>query len=236
MIANTPKEKFEQAMDLIRKELEGTGLLKKAFRQTSLKSHPDRNGGDDEVFKVVDALYKAVSPFLDKNNKPSRSEYTNLAQTLRQLPEDISRTLVTKIKTENPQLAHVNLTNPVLFNIKNTYAHTASNPKEGRRHAFEVDANDFKNLKEKYQDTKGDFLKTSILSDLKQQIENTSSKEELKSLEKQIKQSPEYKVLSTGQGLATKIFGLKTSSVDALEKMFTQQEKNISKAPAPKGG
>ncbi len=39
--------------------------------------------------------------------------------------------------------------------------------------------------------------------------------------------SPGYTVLKTGQNLFTQITGIKTSSIEALEEMFKDQEVNI---------
>ncbi|EHL32331.1 hypothetical protein LDG_5714 [Legionella drancourtii LLAP12] len=45
----------------------------------------------------------------------------------------------------------------------------------------------------------------------------------------ELKSKPEYKILEKGQGIATKVFGLETSSVKAFNKMVDEQGKNLSK-------
>ena len=120
--------------------------------------------------------------------------------------------------------------------IRNNYAYKVSDPLAGRAHKqytasltninFQkpqttADFNDFKNRYQKYT---GDYLKSQILEDLKKQIQDTSSKEELDALKEKVKTSYEYDVLKTGQGWFTQTFGIKTSSVDALDSMFEQQE------------
>lgn len=229
MIPETSKEHFEKAMQLIMEQSEKD--LKKMFRQASLKAHPDKEGGVQEVFKAITALSEAVVPFVDQTKKPSNQEKINLAQTLRQLPPEISEKLINKIKLENPQHATANLMNPVIHTVKNTYAHRVSTPLENRAHDYEVNSSKFKNLKEQFQDLKGDYLKSKILENLKSRIENVSSKDELKELKKEIMSSDEYKVLNTGQGLFTKITGIKTSSVKALDAMINEQEQNLNRSP-----
>ncbi|WP_040534277.1 hypothetical protein [Legionella drancourtii] len=60
-------------------------------------------------------------------------------------------------------------------------------------------------------------------------VENTTSKAELDKLVQELKSKPEYKILEKGQGIATKVFGLETSSVKAFNKMVDEQGKNLSK-------
>ena len=116
--------------------------------------------------------------------------------------------------------------------IENKYAYKAFNPEAGRSHLFSASistasvADDFKS---RYKAMHGDHLKTKILEDLKEKIQNTSSKAELGELKTKLMTSPEYDVLKTGQGLFTRITGIKTSSVVALEDMLKQKEESFDK-------
>ena len=110
----------------------------------------------------------------------------------------------------------------------NYYPHQVNSPHDKKRfHAFEVNVEKYASLKERYRDAKGDYLKSSILADFQNKIENTSSKEELETLVRKFKLSDEYKVLEKGQGLVTKVLGLETSSVKALKEMIEAQENNL---------
>jgi len=117
--------------------------------------------------------------------------------------------------------------------IVNKYEHQASNESEGRFHLFTASASSVKGFKQDYQAMRGDHLKTKILEDFKRQIENISSPKELKTFKDNLENSPEFKVLNTGQGLFTKITGIKTSSVVALEDMISQKEESL-KTPTPR--
>lgn len=108
----------------------------------------------------------------------------------------------------------------------NLYAHKTLDPSGGRTHLFAVTAPNeaFKNYKAQYQKLRGDHLKTEILEDLRSQIEGAHSLAELNNLKDNLMQSPEYNILKKGQGVFTKITGIKTSSVKALEAMFKEKE------------
>ncbi len=130
--------------------------------------------------------------------------------------------------------------------VKNTYTYKITDPAAGRDHkSYTVSLNnvkfqkaqtsaDFAAFKNKYQSHKGDHLKTLILEDLQKRIEETSTKEELADLKKELMDSYEADVLKKAQGWFTKKFGLKTSSQKVLENMLKQQEKYLSDTSPPK--
>ncbi|MBL7479429.1 hypothetical protein [Legionella bononiensis] len=127
-----------------------------------------------------------------------------------------------------------------LEQVINTYAYKTTEPSNGRDHkSYTVSLDkikfqksdtsiEFQNFKNKYQAYKGDQLKTQILEDLKSRIQDASTKQELKDLKEELKTSYEGDVLKTGQGWFTQTFGLKTSSMKALEHMIEQQEEFLS--------
>ncbi|CEG56000.1 conserved protein of unknown function (putative substrate of the Dot/Icm secretion system) [Legionella fallonii LLAP-10] len=130
--------------------------------------------------------------------------------------------------------------------IKNNYSYKTSDPLSGRDHkkrtvdlsnvSFQKpeSSEEFKNFKSKYGNLKGDHLKTKILEDFRQQIEETTSKKELADLKTKIEASYEYDVLKKAQGWFTGKVGIKTSSEKALADMFKQQEKFLSNTdPSP---
>ncbi|WP_133131348.1 hypothetical protein [Legionella yabuuchiae] len=98
----------------------------------------------------------------------------------------------------------------------------------GRSHAMQATVEKFNNLKEKYSSIKGDHLKSQILNEFKEKIENTSNLDELNILKNTLMKSDEYKVLKTGQGITTRALGLETSSVRAFKEMISEQEKNLT--------
>ncbi|OEH46990.1 Multifunctional virulence effector protein DrrA [Legionella parisiensis] len=127
----------------------------------------------------------------------------------------------------------------ISYQIANKYAYKISESQDGRDHQSYTAAlsninfqnqtsPEFQDFKSKYQKYKGDYLKTQILEDIKNQIQETSSKTELYELKEKLKNSYEYQVLKTGQGWFTQTFSLDTSSVKAFDKMFKQQEDNLS--------
>ncbi len=127
------------------------------------------------------------------------------------------------------------------YRIKNTYDYKVSDPLSGRDHktrtadlsnvSFEKSesSDEFKIFKNKYGTLKGDHLKTKILEDFRNQIEETTSQRELADLKTKLETSYEYDVLKKAQGWLTEKFGFKTSSEKALADMFKQQEEYLSK-------
>jgi hypothetical protein len=127
----------------------------------------------------------------------------------------------------------------VIKQVMNNYAYKTLESSAGRDHSSYTvslsttkfqqmeSSEDFKNFKDTYQDYKGDHLKTKILETLQNKIQQTSSKEELDKLKKELKASPEYDVLKTGQSWFTQKTGVKTSSVRALDNMIKQKEKYL---------
>ena len=72
----------------------------------------------------------------------------------------------------------------------------------------------------------GDELKTALLTHFKSLIMNSSSLKELNYQIDLFKNSKSYVTLTTGQGLITRLFGLKTSSTHALDKIVEDVRKN----------
>jgi len=89
-----------------------------------------------------------------------------------------------------------------------------------------ANANRFHLFTVEYAGKKGDQAKTAILSKLSQEISRCESKESLAEFKATTMspQSEEYKLLKTGTGFFTHVFGLKTDSEVALEKMFAVAE------------
>lgn len=98
---------------------------------------------------------------------------------------------------------------------------------EGREHRYTASTENFKNVKEKYQQMRGDALKTEILADFKDKLAEATDEQSLKQIVAELKGKDEYKILAKGQGLTTQLLGLKTSSVSAFEKMVEETRESI---------
>nr|HAT8715100.1 hypothetical protein [Legionella jordanis] len=112
--------------------------------------------------------------------------------------------------------------------LKNLYRHSSLDG-NSRKHASPVSLDNLEvkgdfhkvhDLKAKYKGVMGDALKTSILLDFKTQLENCNTREDLEKKITEIEASPAYHVLKKGQGITTQLLRLKTSSIDALEKLI----------------
>ena len=127
--------------------------------------------------------------------------------------------------------------------VKNSYPYQVHAGCQGRPHkpfgffsSWEVCASHFQGLNECYNDATGDYLKTRILDDFNQQIQGCKDIESLNDLKATFKLSVKFAVLNTGQDvfmyLFGQLFGIKTSSVKALEQMFHDKETNLSESLA----
>ncbi len=89
-------------------------------------------------------------------------------------------------------------------------------------------------FKSQYENTKGDVLKTKILINFKAGIEKCTNLEEIDRYVAKYKNSEEYKILETGQGLLTRAahkVGLKemirTDSVSAIDEIVKEAKENL---------
>ena len=111
-------------------------------------------------------------------------------------------------------------------NLSEHYKHSTINA--GRNHLFTATS---KNLSREFNDFKGDILKTKILLNFKEKLEGATNIEGLNKIVDDFKKSPEYTTLKTGQGITTRVLGLKTDSVKALEKMITSAQDGVTNKP-----
>lgn len=95
---------------------------------------------------------------------------------------------------------------------------------KGRKHRSPASA---KGLDEKFTGKQGDVLKRAILEDFQEQLAQCQTKESVTQFIERYKTTPEYGVLKTPQDATSKILGLKTSSVKALEKMVDKVSNNL---------
>lgn len=117
------------------------------------------------------------------------------------------------------------LSRPSLHLESTHYQHIIDSPKQGRFHALSVSG---EGLKDEFKNLKGDYLKSKILLSFKKELEKIESVEALERRVNEIKEkSPEYKVLTRGQGLMTLFFRLETSSAKAFDEMVLEQKRNI---------
>mgnify|MGYP002136638831 FL=1 len=109
--------------------------------------------------------------------------------------------------------------------LKSHYEYASNS--NSRFHALEASSQHYKNFR-------GDVLKTKILSKFKSELEGCTEFLQLQNKVIELKNSDEYKILAKGQGLTTRMFGLKTSSVDAFNKMVDEIKQNFSSSPKNK--
>ncbi|WP_367605513.1 hypothetical protein [Legionella sp. W05-934-2] len=102
-----------------------------------------------------------------------------------------------------------------------------------RQHSFhEVSSADFalSEFQEQYSGLKGDALKRSLLKELKDSLEKVNSASEIEAIKKEFVTSGKMKVIDTAQGRTTyflSVFGLKTDSHRAVDKLFQSAHKRI---------
>ncbi|MCW8400787.1 hypothetical protein OQJ26_18555 [Legionella sp. PATHC038] len=118
-------------------------------------------------------------------------------------------------------------------NAQESIAEYRAGSTKDREHTFrEVSASNFNcaEYKKEYQELRGDALKRAILKSLKDSLADVTTIEDVKKLKTKFLTSPEMEVINKAQGRTTEIlgvFGLKTDSRKAVEKLFKDAEKRI---------
>lgn len=113
-----------------------------------------------------------------------------------------------------------------------------SGSQENRVHRFhEVSADDFphERFKREYKSIKGDALKRTILHELKDELAQVGTREELMEIKTRFLNSPEMAIFDKAQGKWTHRFDLKTDSHKAVEKLFAAAEERLNDADKAKG-
>ena len=118
--------------------------------------------------------------------------------------------------------------------ITNNYVHKSATLAAGRSHSFfaSVPIKNLDSVNKRYHQLSGDNLKTEILNDFRNIIENEqiTTNEQLQQFKNKLMNTPEFEILKTGQDRFTRWMSwtgiIKTSSVKAFDDMF-EQKKNI---------
>lgn len=110
--------------------------------------------------------------------------------------------------------------NPIFQSLKITekYQYYVTSSERNRTHSSEVTTNNLQdNFKQRFQNQKGDYLKSTILKDFYESLKGAKTVEEVNKIVATYKQDGRYKILATGQDWATNFFNLSTSSAKAFE-------------------
>ena len=108
-----------------------------------------------------------------------------------------------------------------LSQLRHYYIHAVDNEQNGRYHFFSIEQS--VNIKGNFSAMKGDYLKTHILEAFKTQIEQFPA-DTFEERVCELRNSDGFKLLKKGQGIATRLLSLTTSSVNAFEKMVLDKK------------
>ena len=111
-----------------------------------------------------------------------------------------------------------------ITSLKDDLGYEYATLRTGRFHIFTATP---KGLIPRFKRDKGDVLKTRILLQFKAKLAKATSPIELQRIVQALKSSPEYTILKTGQGITTRLFGIKTDSVKACEKMVKKAAQDL---------
>ena len=109
--------------------------------------------------------------------------------------------------------------------VKNSYLEKIGG-KERKYHAFKA-SDTGPNTAQMTQPLKGDLLKNRILAEYADLLNNAENDEKLEKVIDDIKKTPEYEILRKGQGIVTRLFGLKTTSLEVLENMLKERLESL---------
>ncbi|MGC1181688.1 hypothetical protein [Legionella sp.] len=187
--------------------------LEKAFLAYEMYAFPDlaaiffKHPSDS---KLKEASFEYAAWQRMQREFPAENDIPNLINTiLRPIIDLFAKKLVEKI-------------------VERHYPHMVSNATKGRQHAFGVNGAKFLKLKEDLKNLKGDHLKSQILIDFQKQLTQSKTHQEVDALVAGFKTSSEYEVLTTSQGVTTRLTKSPTSSIKALNEMIKEHKANIN--------
>lgn len=171
--------------------------------------------------------------FLEEFGSPAEERYeraiNNLKAVILKPSVDFFNAPIVPIIPTTPAIIPATPARKSLAEVAQYYTH-AVNPKEsGRSHLYRASTATYTSLASnpEYSSLTGDSLKTKILENFKEQLEACSTKGALLSTVARLKETDEYQILSTGQGLFTRTLGIETSSVKAFNQMVKGLSANL---------
>lgn len=192
----------------------------------------DKLIGETAIFSLLDGLNDTKGPLTDRRMK-ELSSFARVASQGKKI-EELGLEKFHKGMWRNQTVAE-NIEDRVEGRMDgpheslNQPQQPAQIPTQNRKHSFEVRGSEFEDFKTKYQSLRGDILKSQIISDFKDKLDDISDKETLDHFVDDFKKSISYKVLSTGQDLTTKLFFLDTSSQKKVEGIIKEKEDEIAR-------
>ncbi|WP_454782181.1 hypothetical protein [Legionella sp. WA2022007384] len=243
------KQSTYQNIPVIKEELEKIKTLepfldklnKTKVELSSLKTEYERIIEDKLGIKVSTAQEMSAEQ-IQELREPHKTAVTHLQELTKMQAMNENDAAEHMSKRSCPNVQELKESLKAIY-IKTIYSPAdLENPRD---HQYEVTTDTVKNtsveFKQKYQDAKGDALKTRILSDFKSKIEEFSSEQDIKKYLKEYKKSDAYKTLAAGQGEFTRIahkVGLEkwitTSSVKAINQIVKDAVKKIEEQQAPR--
>ncbi|KTC85140.1 DnaJ domain-containing protein [Legionella brunensis] len=250
----TVSNNFDGLLELLDVEELTADNLKKSYKNAAAKWHPDKNPNDPEAgakFDILRKNYALLLPLAEtKNGKISPLEEIAIAEKMAVSSVKANNTILNMIAGVSQDLADAikGLVTDMLtkLNLEAVtglhYEYARVDIDGGRQHSRQVDVSTAglteeqqQKLHPSLQGLKGDVLKTKILANFKDSFRLAQNQEDVDRIVKEFKAGPEYKILKTGQDMATRFFHLKTSSAIAVEDIVKEVEADLAskKAAAP---
>ncbi|KTD43095.1 hypothetical protein [Legionella parisiensis] len=115
--------------------------------------------------------------------------------------------------------------------LKGKYQHYVTSNKENRDVASVATCDTLKeqSIKDKYQQCRGDFLKSTILKDFYEDLENAGTPKAVNEVIERYKRDGRYDTLAKAQNTTMQVLGMTTSSAQAFEKMIAERLDDIGK-------
>jgi hypothetical protein len=100
-------------------------------------------------------------------------------------------------------------------------------PHRNRFHGAPVNSEVFSDMKDQFKEFRGDMLKANILADIKDKILGAPNEYVLNLIVNGFKQSQEYTILKTGQGVVTTLLNLETDSIKEFNKIVDEATEEL---------
>ncbi|MCE0721800.1 hypothetical protein [Legionella resiliens] len=115
--------------------------------------------------------------------------------------------------------------------LKGRYQHYATSNNENREVVSVATCDNLdQSFKSRYKQRQGDFLKSTILKDFYEDLENAETAKDVNDVVNRYKADGRYDILAKAQNTTMQVLGMTTSSVTAFETLRTERLADIDKA------
>ncbi len=172
-------------------------------------------------------------PLIRKDQGMVQIEFSN-TNFRKNFSEDYKKYLVDAKTWENKGKAYLSIPLKQIEAMENEllktrYEHFATSNQENREVATMATCADLnQSFKERYKQCQGDHLKSTILKDFYEDLENAETEREVDDVVNRYKKDGRYDILAKAQNNTMQVLGMTTTSAKAFESLITERMESIN--------